>query len=181
MSAKNEKRRSIAVIMIVLYAFSIFLLKLFDLQILSADEAKNAPVAQVTVEVNPIRGEMLDRNGYPLVTNKQENKIIFTYSSFPTDYAERNKIILELIKMFKKNKAEWKDELPIELKGETLSFKKDMENSVAYLKSEAFLDLMHYATVQNCFDALVDKYELEEYSLKDARDIASVYYSLVKD
>ena len=181
MSAKNEKRRSIAVIMIVLCAFSIFLLKLFDLQILSADEAKNAPVAQVTVEVNPIRGEILDRNGYPLVTNKQENKIIFTYSSFPTDYAERNKIILELIKMFKKNKAEWKDELPIELKGETLSFKKDMENSVAYLKSEAFLDLMHYATVQNCFDALVDKYELEEYSLKDARDIASVYYSLVKD
>ena len=181
MSAKNEKRRSVAVIMIVLCAFSLFLLKLFDLQILSADEAKNAPVAQVTVEVNPIRGEILDTNGYPLVTNKQENKIIFTYSSFPTDYAERNKIILELIKMFKKNKAEWKDELPIELKGDTLSFKKDMENSVAYLKSEAFLDLMHYATVQNCFDALVDKYELEEYSLKDARDIASVYYSLVKD
>lgn len=181
MSVKNEKRRSIAVIIIVLCAFSLFLFKLFDLQILSADEAKNSPVAQVTVEVNPIRGEILDRNGYPLVTNKQENKIIFTYSSFPTDYAERNKIILELIKMFKKNKAEWKDELPIELNGKELSFKKDMENSVSYLKSEAFLDLMHYATVQNCFDALVEKYELEEYSLKQQRDIASVYYSLVKD
>ncbi len=181
MSVRNEKRRSIAVIMIVLCAFSLFLFKLFDLQILGADEAKNTPIAQVTVEVNPIRGEILDRNGYPLVTNKQENKIIFTYSSFPTDYSERNKIILELIKMFDKNKAEWKDELPIELKGKTLSFKKDMENSVSYLKSEAFLDLMHYATVQNCFDALVEKYELEEYSLEDARDIASVYYSLVKD
>lgn len=181
MSVKNEKRRSITVIVVVLCAFSLFLLKLFDLQILSADEAKNAPVAQVTVEVNPIRGEILDTNGYPLVTNKQVNKIIFTYSSFPTDYTERNKIILELIKMFNKNKAEWKDELPIELNGKTLSFKKDMENSVAYLKSEAFLDLMHYATVQNCFDALVDKYELEDYSLNEQRDIASVYYSLVKD
>jgi len=181
MSAKSEKRRSITVIAIVLCVFSVFLFKLFDLQILSADEAKKAPVAQVAVEVNPIRGEILDRNGYPLVTNKQVNKIIFTYSSFPTDYGERNKIILELIKMFDKNKAEWKDELPIELKKGKLSFKKDMENSVSYLKSEAFLDLMHYATVQNCFDALVEKYELEEYSLEDARDIASVYYSLVKD
>ena len=116
MSARSEKRRSITVIAIVLCVFSVFLLKLFDLQILSADEAKKAPIAQVTVEVNPIRGEILDRNGYPLVTNKQVNKIIFTYSSFPNDYGERNKIILELIKMFDKNKAEWKDELPIELK-----------------------------------------------------------------
>ncbi len=181
MSARSEKRRSITVIAIVLCVFSVFLLKLFDLQILSADEAKKAPIAQVTVEVNPIRGEILDRNGYPLVTNKQVNKIIFTYSSFPKDYGERNKIILELIKMFDKNKAEWKDELPIELKNGKLAFKKDMDNSVAYLKSEAFLDLMHYATVQNCFDALVDKYELSDYSLEDARDIASVYYSLVKD
>lgn len=181
MSARSEKRRSTAVIIIVLCAFSVFLFKLFDIQILSADEAKNTPIAQVTVEVNPIRGEILDRNGYPLVTNKQENKIIFTYSSFPTDYSQRNEIILELIKMFDKYKAEWKDELPIELKGKELSFKKDMENSVSYLKSEAFLDLMHYATVQNCFDALCEKYELEEYSPEDARDIASVYYSLVKD
>jgi len=180
-SVRNEKRRSIAVIAIVLCAFSLFLFRLFDLQILSADEAKNTPVAQVTVEVNPIRGEILDTNGYPLVTNKQVNKIIFTYSSFPTDYGERNEIILALIKMFDENKAEWKDELPIEIKKGKLSFKKDMENSVSYLKSEAFLDLMHYSTVQNCFDALVDKYELEKYSLEDARDIASVYYSLVKD
>ena len=181
MSVLNSKRRSIVIAAIVIGVFSLFLLKLFDLQILSADEAKNAPIAQVTVEVNPIRGEILDRNGYPLVTNKQVNKIIFTYSSFPTDYSERNEIILELIRMFDKYKAEWKDALPIELNGKTLSFKKDMENSVSYLKSEAFLDLMHYATVQNCFDALVEKYELEEYSTEDARDIASVYYSLVKD
>lgn len=181
MSARSFKKRSIAVVFIVLCVFSVFIFKLFDLQILSADEAKNTPIAQVTVEVNPIRGEIFDRNGYPLVTNKQENKIILTYSAFPTDYGERNRIILELIKMFDKYKAEWKDELPIELNGKTLSFKKDMENSVNYLKSEAFLDLMHYATVENCFDALCRKYELEEYSLEDARDIASVYYSLVKD
>ena len=181
MSSRTEKRRSLTVILIVVVAFSLFLFKLFNVQILSADEDENTPMATVTVEVNPIRGEILDRNGYPLVTNKQSNKIIFTYSSFPTDYGERNRIIHELISTFKANKAEWKDELPIEVKNGELAFSKDMENSVSYLKSEAFLDLNYYATVQNCFDALVEKYELEEYSLEAARDIASVYYSLVKD
>ncbi len=181
MSSRTEKRRSLTVILIVLFAFSIFLLKLFNVQILNADEDKDSPMSTVTVEVNPIRGEILDRNGYPLVTNKQSNKIVFTYSSFPTDYGERNRIIHELITIFKANKAVWKDELPIEVKNDELVFSKDMENSVSYLKSEAFLDLNYYATVQNCFDALVEKYELEEYDLKDARDIASVYYSLVKD
>lgn len=181
MSTRNEKRRSLTVALVVVLAFSAFLFKLFDLQILSADEDKETPISTVTVEVNPIRGEILDCNGYPLVTNKQVNKIIFTYSSFPTDYSERNEIILELIRMFTNYKAEWKDELPIDIKNGELEFTKDMENSVSYLKSEAFLDLMHYATVQNCFDALVEKYELEAYSLQDARNIASVYYSLVKD
>lgn len=181
MSTRNEKRRSLTVIIIVLMAFSAFLFRLFDFQILSADEEDETAISSVTVEVNPIRGEIFDCNGYPLVTNKQVNKIIFTYSAFPTDYSERNEIILELIKMFKSYKAEWKDELPIVIKNGELQFAKDMENSVAYLKSEAFLDLMHYATVQNCFDELVEKYELEVYSLQDARNIASVYYSLVKD
>lgn len=181
MSPRIEKRRSLTVILIVVFAFSLFLFRLFDAQILSADEDKDTPISTVTVEVNPIRGEILDRNGYPLATNKQSNKIIFTYSAFPTDYGERNRIIHELITIFKANKAEWKDELPIEVKKGELGFIKDMESSVDYLKSDAFLDLMHYATVQNCFDALVERYELEDYSVEDARDIASVYYSLVKD
>ena len=181
MSTRNEKRRSLTVIIVVLMAFSAFLFRLFDLQILRADEDEETAISSVTVEVNPIRGEIFDCNGYPLVTNKQVNKIIFTYSSFPTDYSERNPIILELIRMFTTYKAEWKDELPIDIKNGELEFTKGMENSVSYLKSEAFLDLMHYATVQNCFDALVEKYELESYSLQDARNIASVYYSLVKD
>ncbi len=181
MSARTEKRRSTVILAIMLAAFALFIFRLFDLQVISADEDKNTPISTVEVEVNPIRGEILDRNGYPLVTNKQVNKIIFTYSSFPTDYAERNEIILELIRMFDKYKAKWNDELPIEVKNGELSFKKDMEIYVSYLKSEAFLDLNYYATVQNCFDALVEKYELERYSIEDARDIASVYYALVKN
>jgi cell division protein FtsI/penicillin-binding protein 2 len=146
------------------------------------NESSDTVVSVVEVPVEAVRGEILDRNGYPLATNKKVNKIIFNYLSFPKEYEERNKIILELISLFDKNKTEWNDNLPIEVtKKGKLRFAKDKDNEVSYLKSEAFLDLNYYADVEDCFNALVSKYKLEDYSVKDARNIASVYYSMVKN
>ena len=180
MQSKTEKRRLVSVFMIICCIFAVFLVHLFRLQITQKESADTiVSVAEVTVEA--VRGDILDRNGYPLATNKKVNKIVFNYSYFPKDYEERNKIILKLITIFDKNKTEWNDKLPIEVtkKGE-LRFVEGKDNEVSYLKSEAFLDLNYYATVQNCFDALVTRYELEGYPTQQARDIASVYYYMVK-
>ncbi len=181
MPGKVAKNRFVLTFIIIAGIFLLFLVNLFDIQVTGTNEEDNSAVSTVTVSVPAIRGEILDRNGYPLVTNKQVNKIIFNYLSFPTDYDERNKIIIELIQMFDKNNIEWNDNLPIELtsKGK-LKFSSDRDNEISYLKSEAFLDLNYYATVENCFDALVEKYNLESFTLKQQRDIASVYYSMVK-
>ena len=181
MQTKMEKRRFISVFVIVCCIFTVFLVHLFNVQVLEKNEASNTVVSVVEVPVEAVRGEILDRNGYPLATNKKVNKIIFNYLSFPKDYEERNQIILELITVFDKNKTEWNDNLPIEVTKEgTLRFSKNKDNEVSYLKSEAFLDLNYYATVQNCFDALTSRYKLENYPLQKARDIASVYYYMVK-
>lgn len=180
MQSKIEKRRLVSVFMIICCIFAVFLVHLFRLQITQKESADTiVSVAEVTVEA--VRGDILDRNGYPLATNKKVNKIVFNYSYFPKDYEERNKIILKLITIFDKNKTEWNDKLPIEVtkKGE-LRFVEGKDNEVSYLKSEAFLDLNYYATVQNCFGALVSRYELEGYPINQARDIASVYYYMVK-
>ena len=180
MQSKIEKRRLISVFAIICCIFAVFLVHLFRLQI-TQNESADTVVSVVEVPVEAVRGDILDRNGYPLATNKKVNKIVFNYAYFPKDYAERNKIILKLITIFNKNKTEWNDNLPIEVtkKGE-LRFVEGKENEVSYLKSEAFLDLNYYATVQNCFGALVSRYELEPYPVKQARDIASVYYYMVK-
>ena len=182
MSGKVAKKRNIIVFAVIGVLFLTFLVHLFNIQVVGTNKGKDTAVSVVSVSVPAIRGEILDRYGYPLVTNKQVNKIIFNYLAFPKDYTERNKIIIELIRMFDKNKVEWNDELPIKItKKGTLKFDSEKENEVSYLKSEAFLDLNYYASVENCFDALSSKYKLQDYSLKDARDIASVYYSMVKD
>ena len=181
MNQKASKRRGTSAIVFICVVFAVFLVHLFNVQVIGTDEENKSAVSVVSVPVPSIRGEILDRNGYPLVTNKQVNKIVFNYLAFPRDYTERNKIILELIRIFRKNKVEWNDNLPILNKNGKLVFDKDKPNEVSYLKSEAFLDLNYYADVEDCFNALVSKYKLEEYSLKDARNIASVYYSMVKD
>ena len=180
MQSKIEKRRLISVFAIICCIFAVFLVHLFRLQI-TRNESADTVVSVVEVPVEAVRGDILDRNGYPLATNKKVNKIVFNYAYFPKDYAERNKIILKLITIFNKNKTEWNDNLPIEVtkKGE-LRFVEGKEIEGSYLKSEAFLDLNYYATVQNCFGALVSRYELEPYPVKQARDIASVYYYMVK-
>lgn len=181
MQTKLEKRRYLSVFAIICCIFAVFLVHLFEIQVVGKNEAANTVVSVVEVPVEAVRGEILDRNGYPLVTNKKVNKIVFNYLSFPTDYEERNEIILELITLFDKNDTEWNDNLPIEVtKNGALRFSKDKDNEISYLKSEAFLDLNYYATVENCFNALVSRYKLESYPVSQARDIASVYYYMVK-
>ncbi|MGN0487529.1 MAG: penicillin-binding transpeptidase domain-containing protein [Acutalibacteraceae bacterium] len=177
---KVNKKRSILITVLILCIFSLFLVNLFNIQVLGTQEDKSSAVSGVTVNVPAIRGEILDRNGYPLVTNRQVNKIVFTYPEFPKKYSERNRIIIELIRLFEKNGVEWNDELPIVIKGSQLAFAEDAENEISYLKSEAFLDLNYYATVENCFDAMVKKYDLSSYKISEQRKIASVYYSMVK-
>lgn len=182
MSGKVGKKRNMVVFAVISVLFFTFLVHLFNIQVVGTNKSKDTAVSVVTVSVPAVRGEILDRYGYPLVTNRQVNKIVFNYLAFPKDYTQRNKIIIELIRMFDKNKIEWNDELPIKItKNGKLKFDGERENEVSYLKSEAFLDLNYYASVENCFDALCSKYKLESYSLRDARDIASVYYSMVKD
>ena len=128
MQNKSEKRRFISVFAIIVCIFAVFLVHLFSLQIVGKNESSDTVVSVVEVPVEAVRGEILDRNGYPLATNKKVNKIIFNYLSFPKEYEERNKIILELISLFDKNKTEWNDNLPIEVtKKGKLRFAKDKD------------------------------------------------------
>ena len=180
MSSKLGKKRNIVVLCLFFLVFFAFAVNLFRIQIIDSRNEAASSVSRVTVTVDAIRGDILDRNGYPLVTNKQVNKIVFNYENFPKDYESRNKIIIGLIRLFDKNKVEWNDNLPIEIVHGAVAFSEDREAEISYLKSEAFLHLNHYATVEDCYKALSDRYGLAKYSLNDGRKIASVYYSMVK-
>ena len=181
MASKTAKKRNAVVIGLFLVLFFGFAVNLFRIQIIDSKLESETSVSTFTVTVEAVRGEILDRNGYPLVTNRQVNKIVFNYDSFPRDNESRNRIISQLIALFDKNNTKWNDNLPIEVKSGTLSFTEGKENEISYLKSEAFLDLNYYATVENCYNALSSRYSLSDMPLSQGRDVASVYYSMVKN
>lgn len=184
-SAKRDKRRYFLLIGLCVAVFVLFAFALFSIQIVHGKDYSAAhdalSISNVTVE--GARGQILDTNGNPLVTNRQSNSIIFDGSYFPsaTKQSERNEIIISLINLLEKNKLEWINALPIKLdKNGNPVFIDDMENDISYLKSKDYLYLNDYATAQNCFDALVERYEVEDYKKSDQIKIIAVCYNMRK-
>ncbi len=183
---KSTKFRTVAFTVAVLFVFSLFVADLFRIQIANADEATVEKVAlkQTDTTIKAARGEILDCNGKPLVTNKQVNSIIFNGSYFPRtdEQQQRNEIIISLIRLLESNSTEWNNDIPMYFdQNGNIRFADDRDADIKYLKSKDVLYLNEYATAQNCFDELKTKFELENYSDEEALKIASVCYSLKKN
>ena len=178
----NIENRGRVITMAVLLGivFLLFFCTLFKIQIIDAKEyAAAGSVSSRTAVIPATRGEILDRNGNPLVTNRQGNSVVFEASGFPTKNAERNALIYSLIRLFEISKEEWTDNLPILMNERgVFVFEEDREYDIAVMKSRDMLNLNDYATAQNCMDALIDMFDLEEYNPSDARKIASVRYEM---
>ncbi len=146
-----------------------------------ADNEQNGSNSVKTYEiaVDAARGEILDRNGMTLVSNRQGNSIRFNAAFFPTKQADRNRIIESLIALCEEADEEWTDNLPLEFNvNGVLVFKEDRANDIKALKHKNMLNLNPYATAENCLDALIEMYSLEEYDRVTARKIASVQYEM---
>lgn len=184
--SNNPKIRILAFTVFIIFVFSLFVADLFRIQIVNAAdyETRKVALSETKTTINAARGEILDRNGTPLVTNRQINSVVFNASYFPplkTGQAQRNEIIIALIRLFEKNGEEWNNILPLQIDSDgKVSFKADSEADIEFLKSRDVLHLNNYATAENCMDGLIELFLLQEYSKEDALKIASVCYSLKK-
>ncbi|MBR3738030.1 MAG: hypothetical protein IKN26_04750, partial [Eubacterium sp.] len=185
-------RTTVAIVMVLATIFA-FAYELFDIQITNKEyyAAQNNTVKTYKVPLEAARGEIVDRNGNPLVTNRQGNSIILNAAYFPSnkENAERNRIVFNLLSLFRKNKEEYVHNLPLKQKGKNIVFftKKDDENykrDISTMKSKDMFDLQEYATAQNCFDAMVEKYELEDYlekyGVETVLEIGNIRYELTR-
>jgi penicillin-binding protein 2 len=117
MSIELRKKRTIAGTAIIAAAFLLLVGALVKTQLIDGAEykaaAKSLSVSSSTVKAS--RGEILDCNGTPLVSNRQGNSIVFKYSEFPSadDQEDRNELIFSLLKLFEENELQWEDRLPI--------------------------------------------------------------------
>lgn len=189
MGNRYKSGRTIVAVILVFAMLIGFGYDLYDIQVKNHDYyvAQSSAVKTYTVPIEAARGEILDRNGNILVTNRKGNAIILDAAYFPSakDNEARNKIVLRLINLFKKNKEEYVHNLPLKLVNGKIRFftKKDdekYESAIKIMKSKDMFNLQSYATAQNCFDAMVEKYGLEEYDTKTALEIGNVRYELTR-
>jgi penicillin-binding protein 2 len=175
-------RSAIAIILVIALVLG-FGYTLYDIQIVNAEyyKAQNNAVKTYTVPIEAARGEIVDRNGNSLVSNRQGNSIVLDAAYFParSDNDARNKIITNLINLFDKNGEEYVNNLPLQLNGDSIEFTDD-EKAVKTMKSKDMFNLQSYATAQNCFDAMVEEYGLEKYDKAQALKIGGIRYELTR-
>ncbi len=184
MSIEIRKKRRVSGVIIIAVLFVLLVFVVGKNQLIDGDkhkaEAKSLSVS--TSAVKAPRGEILDSNGNPLVVNRQGNVVVFKYSEFPSakEQEKRNQLIFSLIKLFEENKIEWLDRLPVIYEKGKLVIDPDKEAEFKYMVSESMLEMENgeKSTANECLDALIKRYKLEDYSKQDARKIASVCFGM---
>ena len=119
MKSKYKSGRSVFALIVVCLVIFSFAADLFNIQVKNNEyyAAQNNTESKYVVELEAARGEIVDRNGNALVTNKQGNSIILNAVFFPSqkDNKRRNEIIYNLIKLFEKNKEEYTQNLQLKI------------------------------------------------------------------
>ncbi len=170
---KLDLRRYTILVVAAVLVFVLFFFRGFDIQIISSAKyvGQANGLSQITAPIKASRGEILDCYGRPIATNREGYNIVFNYASISRTTI--NDTILSLTKLL--GSHEWKDDLPLNPTA-PYSFKKDSKLSIERMLNT--LELAHYASAQNCFDALVKRYSLEGRDVKEQRIIMGVRYTM---
>ena len=141
MDGKQFHIRTLTVAAVLAVLLAVFAGVLYYLQIVRGEEYRAAStVRNVNVEtVEAARGELLDRYGRALVSNRATYEIVLNTSRMGRE-PERNAILLELIAICRENGLTWADTLPISLDA---PFTYTSENPLVYTDSEGTLRF-HY-------------------------------------
>ncbi len=165
MQSRYKSTRSVIALLLVAVMIIGFSATLYKIQVRDHEyyAAQNNTVKTYKVAIEAARGEIVDRNGNALVTNRETNSIILDAAYFPaaTENDKRNAILQNLIALFQKNGEEYTQNLPLKLKSGKIVFS-GKKTDIATMKSADMFNLQPYATAQNCYDAMVDnlRYEL---------------------
>ena len=176
---KYPKTTITVCIIITLAFFVLFTARLVDWQIVHGSEYRELAKRSTsyTVQTDATRGEILDKNGDGIVVNTTHYKIVIDKLYANEETLDTN--LLALISLMTLTGDKWEDTLPIELSGNTLSYKKGAEDEIATLLSEDYLNLDENTPVQDCYTKLLGRYKIDEnLSLTEQRNLVSVHYNM---
>ncbi len=175
-------RRAFILLMIIVMVLAIFSVRLFQIQIVQGDEyLKLADESYKTsVSIAASRGEIVDCNQVPLVSNRTSYAVVLDYNYFPhgtsdEQLKQQNDCLVMLVELLQENDEEWADSLPISKKA-PYQFEKDRENGIKRLKEQ--LRMASYATAEQCLVQMIDQYGLTAYDEQMQRILAGIHYEM---
>lgn len=168
-----EKRRFNILIVFICLVGIIFIIKLYNLQIVNGqnylEQSERRLVREVAV--NAPRGEIYDRYGKLLVTNEIGYDLCIYYTKI--DKQTLNECLLKVVKILEKNGDKLINNFPIDF--ETKEFTKS-ETTIKNLKKS--IGLKEDATVQDVIDFYIKKYEITQTESGDVEKIIPLRYEI---
>lgn len=174
----SEKIRSVFFVAITLGAMALCAVDLMKIQVVDGamyeEKAQSTVLAEQTVSAP--RGEIVDKNGNELVSNKVGFSVVIEKAFFPSEKSEMNRIVLEIAEILQKDSIDWIDTLPIS-KTQPYTFEKDRESDIAKLRKN--ISVQPYATAEDCIAAMSDLYSVDSsYSDEQKRIIVGIRYEM---
>ena len=166
-------RQNIVVVFVLIVA-AIFLLRLMIMQIVEGESYRSYLTEgySVTKTIEASRGDVVDRYGRSLATNRVRYDITFDKNNIVKN--SENSVILELISILEENGEEWIDNLPITAEAPF----EYTGTETARSRLRKHLDLAEFASAGDVVFRLREKYGLEEMSDEDFRKVAGVRYEM---
>lgn len=168
---KRQTALNILSVILVLVLL-LYTARIYYIQVLNADKYSSAAKGSAATRTSVLkasRGEILDRYGRQIAINRDGYNIVFN-KAYTKD--NLNDVILSLTKLLNESGVEYIDKLPIE-KSAPYGFNGDSTDKL--LKT---LGLAHFATSEDCFKRLIEKYELEAYKPDEQRAIMAARYGM---
>ena len=167
-------------------AFFVFMLvfvgRLFFLQIVNGDEylLQSQKKLSRSVVVEAPRGDILDRYGRPLVTNRSSFTVKIDGSLW--ENADKNKVLLDLVSICETHGQEHLDSLPV-TKTAPFSYTYDIdENKKAKRELSGFIASNEWpenVPAGELVDLICEKNEVSDtLSLSERRTLAGIYYEM---
>ncbi len=173
-------RRITALIAVLVLVLGTFCMRLVDFQLVKGEEhlAKAVNTRQYNFAVTAARGEIVDRYGRAIATNRAGFNVVLNYLMLPT--GKLNDTLLELVDILSASGENWNDKTPITKEAPYTFTGVDVDTGESRdaerMKKE--VGLSTYATADQVLDALVKRFKLEALSREEQRIIGGLRYQM---
>lgn len=178
MKQLDKKNIRYNIISMLIYVIGIvIIIRLFTLQIVNGKEYLEKSNSRLTREttIKASRGNIVDCNNNILAGTKIRYSLELYKSKIETE--ELNNTILRAIDILEKNEDDYIDDFPIDISLMNYTFSKS-ESIVKWLENNN-LDIN--LTANEVLNIYIEKYELEKFSIENARKIIAVRYGIEKN